>query len=67
MPSKVYRVNEKNLIRQTTSNKKGAEVAPKFIASSFYQSKRGVSKLGCIHKYGQQSHRIDTLKTEGIF
>ena len=67
MPSKVYRVNEKNLIRHATSSKIGAEDAPKFIGTSFYQSKIGVSKLGCIHKYGQQSHRIDTLKTEGIF
>ena len=55
MSSKVYRVNDKNLIRQTTSNKIAEEVAPKFIGVSFYQgthNRKGVSKYGYTHKSG---------------
>ena len=52
MSSKVYRVNEKNLIRQTTSNKIGEEVAAKFIASSFYYETFVVHQYG----HGQDDH-----------
>ena len=69
MSSKVYRVNDKNLIRQTTSNKKGAEDAAKFIASSFYYETFVVHQWG----HGQDDHfsylsspKRDNLNFEGI-